>query len=521
MEDTDLTNSSDKLDTIIKSIKEMKGTQNKIITAINQFWEDKKANDSRFNDLSGKLDHISKQFNAFLIKNKSMEIKMEQLETNFSKLELNYNSSNSINQENIFAEIKDRQSRSCNIILFNLPETQSNADDKMCISNIFRRIDVIVDPINVLRLCKSSNKNRPTRATLPTQYDVFEILKNKRDWAGYVQNSPWCPVIRCFVRTLYTPTDLCYDVYLCIALNRKWTGKWTGGETKAECIELYQEITSILASAKLPLRKWCSNSSYVLGHIGKNVRDPLFTLELGDEEMVKSLGLCWNPVLDEFRFNVIPTPARSKLTKRTLLSDLNKVFDPIGFISPILVKGKIFLQQVWALKIDWDSPLSSDIHYRWMSFHKDLEKLQNVSIPRKVLPKPNEFQIHRFCDASQEAYGACIYVRLRCSENTWQVRLLCARSRVAPIKGSTIPRLELNGVLVLAQLLQKLTDAWEIDRHKCNLWTDSTVVLNWLNAQSNRLKVYVSNRVNQILELTNASQWNYVRTDKNPADMIS
>jgi len=295
----------------------------------------------------------------------------------------------------------------------------------------------------------------------------------------------------------------------------------TGGETEAECIQLYQEITSILASAKLPLRKWCSNSSYVLGHIGKNVRDPLFTLELGDEEMVKSHGLCWNPVLDEFRFNVIPTPARSKLTKRTLLSDLDKVFDPIGFISPILVKGKIFLQQVWALKIDWDSPLSSDIHDRWMSFHKDLEKLQNLSVPRKVLPKPNEFQIHGFCDASQEAYGACIYVRSRCSENTWQVRLLCARSRVAPIKGSTIPRLELNGALVLAQLLQKLTDAWEIDRHKCHLWTDSTVVLSWLNAQSNRLKVYVSNRVNQILELTNASQWNYVRTDKNPADMIS
>jgi len=295
----------------------------------------------------------------------------------------------------------------------------------------------------------------------------------------------------------------------------------TGGETEAECIQLYQEITSILASAKLPLRKWCSNSSSILKHIGKDVSDPLFTLELGDEEMIKSLGLCWNPALNEFKFNVIPTPTRSKLTKRTLLSDLNKVFDPIGFISPILVKGKIFLQQVWAMKIDWDSPLSSDIQDRWTSFHRDLEKLQNVSIPRKVLSKPIEFQIHGFCDASQEAYGACIYVRSRSSENAWQVQLLCAKSRVAPIKGSTIPRLELNGALVLTQLLEGLTRSWEINRYKCHLWTDSTVVLSWLNAQSNRLKVYVSNRVNQILELTNVSQWNYVRTDKNPADMIS
>lgn len=93
-------------------------------------------------------------------------------------------------------------------------------------------------------------------------------------------------------------------------------------------------------------------------------------------------------------------------------------------------RGKIFLQQVWAMKIDWDSPLPSDIQDRWTSFHRDLEQLQNVSIPRKVLPKPNEFQIHGFCDASQEAYGACIYVRSRSFENRWQVQLLCARSRV-------------------------------------------------------------------------------------------
>lgn len=74
---------------------------------------------------------------------------------------------------------------------------------------------------------------------------------------------------------------------------------------------------------------------------------------------------------------------------------------------------------------------------------------------------------------------------------------------------------------MLAQLLEGLTKSWEINRDKCYIWTDSTVVLNWLNAQSSRLKVYVSNRVNQILELTNVSQWNYVRTNKNPAGMIS
>lgn len=176
----DVTNSAEKLDKIIKSINEMKSTQNKIITSFNQFMEEKKSLDSRFNDLSGKLDTISRQFNEVLTKNKSIETKMEQLEVKLSKFELNHTSSTSLNQEKILAEIVDRQSRNCNIILFNLPETQSNADDKLSVSNIFRNIDVIIDPINVLRLGKLPNKNRPIRATLPTPQDVFVILKNKR-----------------------------------------------------------------------------------------------------------------------------------------------------------------------------------------------------------------------------------------------------------------------------------------------------------------------------------------------------
>ncbi|VVC31118.1 Retrotransposon, Pao [Cinara cedri] len=208
----------------------------------------------------------------------------------------------------------------------------------------------------------------------------------------------------------------------------------TGGETQEECIRLYHEITEILNSARLPLRKWCSNSALVLEHIGKDVRDPLFTLELGDEEMVKSLGLCWKPVPDEFTFTVTPMPIRSRLTKRALLSNLNKVFDPLGLVSPILLKGKIFLQQIWAMKTDCDSLLSKDIQERWRLFVQDLELLQNVLVPRKALPEAGEeIQIHGFSDASQEAYGACIYVRSRSKGDSWHVRLLCSKTRVAPL----------------------------------------------------------------------------------------
>lgn len=121
----------------------------------------------------------------------------------------------------------------------------------------------------------------------------------------------------------------------------------TGANTKEECSKLQYEINAILESAKLPLRKWCSNSPRVLNNIGVKEDDPLFTLDLGDEDVVKSLGLQWRPFADHFQFNIAATLRQNKLTKRIILSELNRIFDPLGFLSPVLVKAKIFLQQIW------------------------------------------------------------------------------------------------------------------------------------------------------------------------------
>lgn len=297
----------------------------------------------------------------------------------------------------------------------------------------------------------------------------------------------------------------------------------TGCETQEGCILLQQEITSILASAKLPLRKWCSNSSFILERISKDMHDPLFTLDIGhDDDVVKSLGLCWKPILDEFQFNVIPLPKRTRLTKRTLLSDLNKVFDPLGFLSPVLIKGKIFVQQLWQLKIDWDTPLSEEIQRKWKQYYTELHQLKDLVIPRKSQPATsNVVEMHGFCDASIEAYGVCIYVRTLDQQGQWHARLLCSKSRVSPLKGATIPRLELSGALLLAQLAEKVAHSWDIKIEDFKFWTDSMVVLAWLNSQTSRLKTFVANRVCQILESTSIEQWMHVKTGDNPADVLS
>lgn len=296
----------------------------------------------------------------------------------------------------------------------------------------------------------------------------------------------------------------------------------TGSNSEEGILSLQQNISTILNSAKLPLRKWCSNSPSLLKQIGNTNIDPLFALEIGDTDIVKSLGLLWKPFSDEFRFDVTSNPKKDKLSKRVILSDLNRVFDPLGFLTPVLIKGKIFLQQLWQIKSDWDTSLSDEIQMKWREYYSELIELKNVSIPRCAKCEMSKFtEIHGFCDASEEAYGACVYIRSQGLDGRWHSRLLCSRSRVAPLKGATIPRLELNGALVLAQLVEKVSKAWDTECHSCYLWSDSTIILSWLNAESVRLKVYVANRVSQILEITNRKQWRYVSTNENPADIIT
>lgn len=159
-----------------------------------------------------------------------------------------------------------------------------------------------------------------------------------------------------------------------------------------------------------------------------------------------------------------------------------------------------------------------DIQEKWKAYYAGLESLKRLTIPRKCKPHPSDkVEVHGFCDASMEAYGACMYIRSLDKTSKWHSRFLCSKSRVALLKGATIPRLELSGALLLAQLATKVADSWGIDSATIYLWTDSTIVLGWLNSHSSRLKTFVANRVNQILELTEVKQWRH----DNPADIIS
>lgn len=297
----------------------------------------------------------------------------------------------------------------------------------------------------------------------------------------------------------------------------------TGCQTEEECYNLYQVMSTGLNKVGFPLRKWCSNSEFILSKMSNSESQSNYMLSISDEETISTLGLVWQPRSDCFKFIFKPWSQPLQLTKRSLLSDINRVFDPVGFVSPVLIRGKVFLQQLWALKLSWDTPLPPELQQKWIQFYASLKSLEQLLIPRHIpFSNSDSVQLHGFCDASQNAYGACIYIL---STITGQGQLYCSKSRVAPLKASTIPRLELCGALLLAELVSMVSR--ELDRisiscspSNVKLWSDSSIVLAWIYTDK-PLKAYVSNRVAQILDLTSATQWRHVPTTSNPADIIT
>ena len=206
------------------------------------------------------------------------------------------------------------------------------------------------------------------------------------------------------------------------------------------------------------------------------------------------------------------------------MSDVAKTFDVLGWFSPSTIKVKILLQRLWELKVDWDDPVPTVIHDAWAQWRSELPLLADKHIPRCYFNKESNVtsvELHGFCDASEQAYGAVIYLRMTDSAGDVQISLVTSKTKVAPIKRLTIPRLELCGAHLLAQSLHHVQQVFELPLSSVYAWTDSTIVLNWLVGNPRRFKTYVGNRVSYIVDLIGPERWNHVNGLENPADCAS
>jgi len=160
---------------------------------------------------------------------------------------------------------------------------------------------------------------------------------------------------------------------------------------------------------------------------------------------------------------------------------------------------------------------------KWKRLQGDLSAATTIHIPRRIMPSytASKIYLHGFCDASQRAYGACLYVQIVDRNGALTSRLLCSKSRVAPIKPTSIPRLELCSAVLLAHLIGSVQEGLRIPISGVQAWSDSKVALYWIHGDVSRWKTFVANRVTEIVELLPAKHWHHVRGADNPADLIS
>ncbi|XP_062713695.1 uncharacterized protein LOC134290550 [Aedes albopictus] len=303
----------------------------------------------------------------------------------------------------------------------------------------------------------------------------------------------------------------------------------TGVDNEEDGTELSSQLQELLQSAGFSLRKWASNSPAVLSNIPAKNRDERSVFALDSlSSPIKTLGILWNPSTDTYSYAVPEWSKEAVITRRVVASDTAKLFLPLGLLGPVVVLAKIFIQYLWQTTVSWDEPLTLEQQQYWSEFRDSLEDITSISIPRwaAFAHNPVVVELHGFCDASEKAYGACLYIRTVSSDGTISARLLAAKSKVAPTGKSkkqttlTLPRLELSSALLLAHLYHKVTESVEL-KTKSFFWTDSMIALCQIRSPPARWKTFVANRVSEIQRLTVGGTWAHVPGAENPADIIS
>ena len=299
----------------------------------------------------------------------------------------------------------------------------------------------------------------------------------------------------------------------------------SGCNTLEDAKGLQDELIATLEKAKLPLRKWVSNDQTLVERLPPDMRGGDLVNLFEADSTVRTLGITWQPQKDHFKFTCTLPKINPPVTKRQILSEIAKLFDPIGWLTPITIKAKIWIQRLWTLGLAWDEPLAENLIEEFKADIKGIEILEKFTLKRFITDcDPVKHEIHCFTDASIHAYSATVYLVTEKATGERISHLIAAKSKVAPIKTVSLPRLELCGAQLGAKLTDKILKAFKSVNLK-NLekfaWTDSTITLAWIQALPSKWNTFVANRVADIQNFIPPSRWFHVPTKSNPADIAS
>ncbi|XP_066928973.1 uncharacterized protein [Clytia hemisphaerica] len=294
-------------------------------------------------------------------------------------------------------------------------------------------------------------------------------------------------------------------------------------EEPSETIELVQNVRSMCQDGGFNLTKVISNSRDVIEAIPENHRVKELQECLDVLPNDHALGVQWNISEDtlSLRTKTFDIPS----TKRGLLSIIHQVYDPLGMAAPFLLESKRLLQSLCSENFGWDEDFANELQQRVSKATETILSLQTINIPRCFHPVGflvEEASLHHFSDASETGHGYCTFIRLLDPDGNIHCSFVHGRSRVNPIKKTiTMPRLELMAAALSAKLGSKLSTELEIPIQREVYWTDSKVVLGYLNNDTKKFKMFVSNRVTFIKDRTTSTSWRYVNSEDNPADVGS
>ena len=292
--------------------------------------------------------------------------------------------------------------------------------------------------------------------------------------------------------------------------------------TEEEAVDLMREMKATLYRCGFNLTKWTSNKRVVVDRVPVEDRSKVSKLQtLGETVGERVLGVHWDLTSDEFQIKVnIPD---KPFTRRGILSMSHSMFDPLGFVSPVLIEVKLLLGELGEL--GWNDRISEDQIVRWKKWLASLQHLEKLRINRcfKVpgLTGKLTYELHYFAVASTVAYGAASYLRMIDDKGEVHCSFVMGKYHLAPFRPITVPRLELLAAVTTIRLDGIVKQELGLPISKTFCWSDSTAVLQSIYNSRKHFPVFVANRLAEIERTSEVQSWRYVPSALNPADKVS
>ena len=305
-------------------------------------------------------------------------------------------------------------------------------------------------------------------------------------------------------------------------------------------LSLARNTNSVLSEAGFKTKHW---------QIGKESAPRVdldsVPTEVG-ENITRVLGVCWETSRDRIVFHIslnfskkkggvytepdlqlcsIPKTLPNTLTRRKVLEQVMKVFDPLGLLCPFLLTAKYNLRETWTQQLKWDDILPETLHKRWVVFFSQLASVSELQYNRCIKPENSDGKptLIIFCDGSELAYGAAVFVRWKLLDGSFSSQLVFAKNRIAPIKKISIPQMELNGTVIAKRVKKVVDKEMRYDFERIIYLTDSEVVLSQLNNISTRFKLYEGVRIGEVQAACDGdmTDWHWVEGKQNIADWLT